>query len=273
MQLWMIGGDARSAWAAKYLREAGHTVSTYGVDGIADSPLPPAPQTIVLPFPALDGACVRGSRRIALAEVCEHVGVGTHIFGGCLGALGEMSSARGAVLHDLYGAEPLTTANAALTAEAALGLAIAHSAEALGGAACLVIGFGRIGKLLALKLRALNAEVTVAVRSAQAQGLAEAFGCQTDRTARYRRGLGGYSFVFNTVPAPILRAEQLAQTREDCLLVDLSSAPFGIPPEACRAAGRECLYAPGLPGRFSPKSAGILYARQLISEAESEGIL
>ena len=104
----------------------------------------------------------------------------------------------------------------------------------------------------------------------QVRGLAEALGLESEQTGRYPHGLARYDFVFNTVPAPVFTAEQLRQLSPACVLIDLSSAPYGIPPEACAAAGVTCRYAPGLPGKCAPKSAGLLYAQQILLELESE---
>ena len=100
------------------------------------------------------------------------------------------------------------------------------------------------------------------------EGLVEALGLTSERTGRYLHGLSQYDFIFNTVPSPILDRAQLGQLSADCTLIDLSSPPYGIAPELCRALGRKCIYASGLPGKCAPKTAGILYARQIITESE-----
>ena len=283
MKAWMIGGDARSSWAARALEGAGWSVAAFGVPGLEDAAEPAAafsgaegggaaaaPEVIVLPFPSFDGDRVRGGRALSAAAVIKAAAPGTRVFGGRFGARRAAFEARGARVFDLYGAEPLTTANAVPTAEGAIALALDAAPITLHGARCLVIGFGRIGKVLAQKLTALSAEVTVSVRRESDRGLAEALGLESEQTGRYPHGLARYDFVFNTVPAPVFTAEQLRQLSPACVLIDLSSAPYGIPPEACAAAGVTCRYAPGLPGKCAPKSAGLLYAQQILLELESE---
>lgn len=286
MKAWMVGGDARSAWAARALERAGWSVAAFGVPGLPDaaelgtvfSDGGPAgraeaaapPEVVVLPFPSFAGERVRGGRALSAAALIEAIAPGTRVFGGRLGAWRAALAARGALVFDLYGAEPLTTANAVPTAEGAIALALDAAPITLHGARCLVIGFGRIGKVLAQRLAALSAQVTVSVRREADRGLAEALGLESEQTGRYPHGLARYDFVFNTVPAPVFTAEQLRQLSPACVLIDLSSAPYGIPPEACAAAGVTCRYAPGLPGKCAPKSAGLLYAQQILLELESE---
>ncbi len=264
----VIGGDARSGWCAEALRAAGWTVSPLGVPAQADTPPDASAEVVVLPFPSFDGELLRGPAKLSVRVLLEQVAAGQRVFGGCFGIWRETLAARGCTVRDLYGAEPLTTANAVPTAEGAIALAMQESSVTLHGARCLVIGFGRIGKVLAQKLRALSAQVTVSVRRAGDQGLAEALGLDSEQTGIYAHGLKQYDFVFNTVPAPVLSAAQLRQLSPECVLIDLSSALYGIAPELCAEAGVRCRYAPGLPGKCAPKTAGTLYARQILSECE-----
>lgn len=268
MKAWMIGGDARSTWAARALQASGWEVATLDVPQRADTAPSAETEAVIFPFPSFDGDRIRGERRLSAAELAERLPPAAQIFGGRFGALRELFSARGHTVHDLYGAEPLTTANAVPTAEGAIALAMDAAPITLHGARCLVIGFGRIGKALAPRLHALSAAVTVSVRRPADEGLVEALGLRSERTGRYLHGLSQYDFVFNTVPSPILDRTQLGQLSADCTLIDLSSPPYGIAPELCRALGRKCIYASGLPGKCAPKTAGILYARQIITESE-----
>ena len=49
-----------------------------------------------------------------------------------------------------------------------------------------------------------------------------------------------------------------------CLLVELASAPGGIP--ACTRTDVTRIDAPGLPGRFCPASAGAAYAAAILEQ-------
>lgn len=266
----LVGGDARSTWAARYLRQQGRTVICCGVPGEGEQSLPRKISTLILPFPAFQGELIRGVSAIPVRELLPSLQEGSRVFGGLLGAWAEEFGARGAHCCELYGAEPLTTANAALTAEGAISLAMANLPIALEGAECLVIGFGRIGKLLARKLSALGAKVTVSARSAADRAMAETWGCSSQETGIYRRGLGQYDLILNTVPREILNDAQLRQLSPECLLVELASAPGGFSTECCRSLGLNALAAPGLPGKYAPKTAGILYARSILEFPEGK---
>lgn len=266
----LVGGDARSTWAARYLRQQGRTVICCGVPGEGEQSLPREISTLILPFPAFQGELIRGVSAIPVRELLPSLQEGSRVYGGLLDAWAAEFGARGAHCCELYGSEPLTTANAALTAEGAISLAMTGLPIALEGAKCLIIGFGRIGKLLARKLSALGAKVTVSARGAADRAMAETWGCSSQETGIYRRGLGQYDLILNTVPREILDAAQLRQLSPECLLVELASAPGGFSMERCRALGLNALAAPGLPGKYAPRTAGILYARSILEFPEGK---
>ncbi len=268
MILWVLGGDARSRFAAEYLQKSGFCVQTHGVPESTDSPLPQVFSDIVLPFPSFHGTNLRGTSSLSAQDVLHRTNERTNIFGGQFGAFREVFEALGANVYDLYGAEPMTTQNAVATAEGAICLAIEHSDIALHGANVLVIGFGRCGKALAERLRALHCRLTVSARSPCDLALAEAMGYRAEETAVWRHGLQ-YDYIFNTVPSSVFTEAQLASIPKNCLIIELASEPGCIVPEFRRHLNYRL--APGLPGRFSPKSAGIFYAQNIIRILEKEG--
>ena len=270
--IWVIGGDARSHWAAQALSASRFTVSTHDVPDEKSQILPDEIKIAVLPFPSFQGALIRGHSAVPMADLLNRLNCGSYVFGGLFGDWKGAITDRGAQAIDLYGSEPLSTANACLTAEGALQLAMENSPISLHGAKCLVIGYGRIGKCLAQKLCGLSADVTVAARKIADRSLAEAMGHLSDQTGIYLHGLQQYDFIWNTVPAEVLSSEQLEKISPNCLLLDLASRPGGFSPMRCQELGLHFCSAPGLPGRCSPKSAGILYAQSILSILNQEGV-
>lgn len=258
----LLGGDERQRWAAQALLDAGLEVRCCGVPGMPEA-LPAPADFVILPFPTLQGERLRGTaapERTAVFACCRR---GTRVYGGGLSPLRQALLDCGAEPVELFGTEPLTTHNAVPTAEGAIALAVLHSPYRLHGAPCLVIGYGHIGRVLANKLHGLSARVTVAARRPSDRAAAEAFGLEADETGRYARGLA-YHFVFNTVPAPVLTQDQLAALLPGCLLLELASAPGGIP--ACTRTDVTRIDAPGLPGKFCPASAGAAYAAAILEQ-------
>ncbi len=260
--IWQIGADTRCRYAAQALMAHGLRVHTHRVPALESEPLGQDIACLILPFPSLQGECLRDSGLRAL-DILPHLAKNARIYGGKLAPWREQLCIHGVEIVDLYDTEPLTTANAAATAEGALALALTHCPRTVHGAHCLVIGAGRIGKLLAQKLHLLGAHVTLTARKATDHAYAEALGLQTDTTGEYVRGLSQYDMVFNTVPSVVISPAQLATLEPQCLLFELASQD-GFSAEACRELGLQRITARGLPGRFSPKTAGELYARSIL---------
>ena len=152
------------------------------------------------------------------------------VLGGMTGKLAASAEGWSRVsLRDYYQREELLIGNAVLTAEGAIGAAIAGHPGSINGARCLVTGFGRIGKALCLALRGLGAQVDCAARKAWDFTSIQALGC-----------------------SPVSRQSP------DCLLLELASLPGGIDLEAAGRLGLRVQQEPSLPGRMSPKSAGEL---------------
>lgn len=131
--------------------------------------------------------------------------------------------------------------NAALTAEGAAELLMRRLPRAVMGADILVVGYGRIGRLLAHKLRALGAHVTVGARGSVARAEAAASGHNSVDISNIS---DTYDAVVNTVPAPVLRGDF-----GGALCMDLASAPGGWGDDT------PVLKTPGLPGLYAPEGA------------------
>jgi len=139
--------------------------------------------------------------------------------------------------------------NAALTAEGAVELVMRRSDKALADQSVLVVGYGRIGSLLAEKLAALGARVTVAARSASARATAAARG---HNSVNINSIPGSYDIVLNTAPAPVLSGDYGA-----ALCLDLATTPGGWIDDT------SIQKAPGLPGLYAPRSGADVMANAI----------
>ena len=161
--------------------------------------------------------------------------------------------------------------NALPTAEGALQLAMEATDRTIHGSRCLVTGFGRIGRLLAERLQALGAHVTVSVRRYSDIAWASAWGYACLQTGRLAGTLGGFDLIFNTVPALVFDAERLRELREDCVILDLASAPGGVDLDAAKDLGRNVRAAPGLPGKVAPRTAAAAIRDSIYHILEERG--
>ncbi len=250
----LLGGDRRQYYLARLLQAQSQVM---GVPGLPDS-LPEEAPYIVLPCPAFTPAGeITGG--VAFARLEPYLRPGVTVFAG---RPGRRLAGYPVQVVDLLADEIAAAENARLTAEGALTLAAAHREESYLGSVCLVTGFGRIAKPLALLLQALGAQVTVAARSPGQRAMAESLGLQAIAPTQ---PLPGAKLVFNTVPAQMLGDIALAQLPKDCLWVELASAPGGLPADT--ALHR--LDGGSLPGRMLPLSAAQVLYRAILRQRES----
>ncbi|MCD8027022.1 MAG: dipicolinate synthase subunit DpsA [Clostridiales bacterium] len=145
--------------------------------------------------------------------------------------------------------------NALPTAEGALECAIREYEGTISGSRCLITGFGRIGKILAKTLRALDAEVTVSARRQDDFAYISALGYKAENTSALK-SVRGYDIVFNTVPALIFDRALLMNTDTNTFIIDLASLPGGVDFEAAHKFNIDAVRALSLPGKCAPKIAG-----------------
>ncbi|OON99909.1 MAG: hypothetical protein ATN35_10215 [Epulopiscium sp. Nele67-Bin004] len=135
-----------------------------------------------------------------------------------------------------------------------------HSEITLNDSKCLVLGFGRCGKILAHKLKGLGADVAIEARKPSDLAFIEAYGYKAIPLAELKKHLWQYDFIFNTIPVKILDFSHVEMCGDDVLYVELASAPGGIEMSCLDESGITYVAAMGLPGKVAPKTAAkILY--------------
>lgn len=260
MNFAVMGGDARFVHLCRLLRADGHRVTPFALDAAmpncADSAEEAAANAhcVILPLP-----CVRAGRLNAplsalshsVEEILSPVSPGTPVCAGMPGDIAGYCARRGLPLRDYYVGEDTAVKNALLTAEGAVGLLLRESERSLAGSRVLICGFGRIGKMLAPRLLALGADVTVTARDRAQLAWAQSMGC---RTLPLGDVGGKFDFVLNTVPATIFRRRELENWR-GAWLIELASAPYGFDIDAAAELGLRLTLASGLPAATAPESA------------------
>lgn len=136
--------------------------------------------------------------------------------------------------------------NAAITADCAIRVAGRHLKTVFRDCPVYILGWGRIGKCLALQLAAMGARVTVGARKETDRATAASLGFDAAIPGKVP---GDTRVIFNTVPVPILSEDALP---EGCIAIDLASKK-GLP-------GEDVIWARGLPGKIAPEASGSLIA-------------
>ena len=261
----LIGGDTRQVMLADLLVADGHRVSTFAIAPPCPDPSPALStvvadaNNIILPLPVTrDGDSVHTplwDGHVSLDELFSVLRPDQFVCGGMLSdTLSHRAKTRGIHLFDYYSREELVTSGAIATAEGAVQLAMEKTARTLSGSRVLIIGFGRIGKILARLLQSFGAQITVTARKPADFVLIRAAGHTAVHTQELGCNLANIDIVLNTVPHLVVDADRLAQLRRDVLCIDLASPPGGIDFAAAKKLGISTIHALSLPGKVAPLS-------------------
>ncbi len=265
----VLGGDRRSALLAKMLADDGFEVCTWGLDAVNPTELSVAvgAQVILLPIPLSREGKLTGSE-VSVKELFSHLSREQMILAGGIRAEDYVCAAsRGLKLIDYMDREDFTVRNVVPTVEGALELALGALPVTLHSCPCLVLGYGRIGKLLSHRLQALGARVSVAARKMSDLAWIEAYGYDALHSERLSGKLGEFRVVFNTVPHLLLGEALLSELRPDCVLIELASVP-GFDAAAAKAFGLQVVDGRGLPGRCAPETAAAAIKKIVLESLE-----
>lgn len=283
---WVVGGDLRQVKLAQLLQLDGHTTQTYAMELRPEQGDLSGSDTlkgieradcVILPLPAAGEAGMLNAplsdRKVPLAAVVQAMRPGQILCGGKLTPeLQQLARDRDIAVYDYFAREELAVKNAIPTAEGAIQIAMEELPTTLFGSRVLVIGFGRLGKLLAHRLKGLGARVTVSARSYQDLAWIEAYGYCAERTDQLEGWLCNYDLIVNTVPALVLGEAELEDLSPDCLVIDLASRPGGVDFESAAVLGIKAIWALSLPGKVAPVTSGKIIRDtiyHILQEAES----
>jgi dipicolinate synthase subunit A len=278
----VVGGDRRSALLAELLLQDGHKLRSFALEKAGlprEIPRESCLQScvygadcVLLPLPAEQGGFLNAplsSESLAMPALIEALWPGQLLIGGRFSDRSVSAALQGALrVTDLLHRPELAVGNAALTAEGAIGRIIGQSEGSIWGSRVLVLGWGRIGRILALRLRALGAEVTVAARGTRDRAMAEALGCRALDYGGLEAALGDFDTIVNTVPARVLTEGMLCLIRPEALLLELASPPGGFDRTLAVNIGLRALAAPGLPGETAPLAAARLLQKAVYAVIE-----
>ena len=275
----VAGGDLRQLTIAKELADDGYDVTIYGFkkDMIPDKvrssdsyKMVFNSDIIILPVPvSFDGITINmpfSDSKLTLDELTESINPLSIVFGGRITEdISKKLTAKGIKHFDYMKRDELAIRNAVPTAEGAIELAISETPITIRSSKCLVLGYGKVGKVLAHSLQALGAKTYVAARKYADLAFIDSHGCHPLTIRETLAQLGEFDIIFNTVPALILDADGLKKIPRSTLIIDLASKPGGVDFEVAKELGLRVIWALSLPGRIAPVTAGTIIKDTIIN--------
>ncbi len=279
MRISVIGGDLRQITLASLLKKDGHNVEIFGFDkeidtldlkskdslkSVADA------DVVVLPLPiSYDNVTINApfsDKQIFLNELLEGLKKDAIIFGGRFTeGIKKLFGEKSIRLFDYFEREELSVLNAIPTAEGAIEIAMSETAYTLHKSKCLVIGYGRISKVLARLLKAFGAEVCVSARKPSDLAWIEVNGYIGINTSNIKDVVNDFGIIFNTVPSKVLDEEALLRVEKNALIIDLSSKPGGVDFKKATELGLKVIWALSLPGKVAPITSGEIIKNTIIN--------
>lgn len=269
----ILGGDNRALYLGEYLENQGfkvcyfafnHTECYSSLEEAMNSsdvivlPLPFTKDRLTLNTPLFDDV-------VLISDILALLSNKKTVFGGQLPkSFCEELEARSCPYWDYFLLDELAIYNAVPTAEGVVQVLIEELPITIHGMKCAVLGYGRVGKVLAETLSSLGADVTVFAR--KQSSFAEIYSA----SMKYKHfddlvtEINDFDAVINTVPVKILGDAQLSRLNPDCVLVEVASAPFGIDFQSAKEKAFKVVKAGSLPGKVAPKTAGEIIGRSIL---------
>ncbi len=264
----ILGGDLRIIFLSQMLAKDGYNVYTYAIEksdfSIANiikcktiNEMCKFCDNIISAIPfSKDGIYINSpfsNKQIKIEEVLKILTNKKLIAGVVKEEIKE--KAKEIDLIDIMEDERFTILNVIPTVEGAIQVAMENTDFTIRDSRCLILGFGRIGKLLSKTLKDLGANVSCMARKEKNLGLIKLYGYKDIHVDNSAENLNKYDIIFNTIPALILDDEKLRLLKENnnnVTIIELASNPGGIDFKKAEEYEIKVIKALGLPGKVAP---------------------
>ena len=274
----VLGGDLRQKTVAKLMEDEGFKVFSIAAD---DEKKPiddiKKAQILILPIPvSTDGTTLNApfaKGKILLSDVIERIDKNCLVLGAKMPKEAENAlKRRGIAYIDYFEREELIIQNAIPTAEGVIEIALSEMPITLFESRVLVVGYGRVGKVIAEKFAALGSRVCVSARKCADFAWIREKGLAAVHTDDIANAAQSFDLVINTVPAAVLTEKVLKNIRDDALILDVASKPGGVDFEAAKRLGKNVIWALSIPGKTAPITSGKIIKETVMNILSETGV-
>jgi dipicolinate synthase subunit A len=265
----IIGGDYRIIKLIEMLHEDGYKIYTYGLEGAEEllslenvEMCPTIQETVsyskvvVGPIPFSSDrknlSAPFGRNKIEIDAVLEALR-GKCLISGNIN-IKEKLEQNNIEIIDLQKREEFTVLNTIATAEGTIQIAMQETQRTLHGNNILVMGFGRVGKVLSKMLSGIGAKVYCEARKDEDIAWIKAYGYEPIRLNELNENLSKFDIIINTIPFQILDKERLDLVKKDVVIIDLASNPGGVDIKEAKNRHLKVIWALSLSGKVAPIS-------------------
>ena len=283
----VLGGDLRQIRIASGFFDDGYNFNVFGFEGIyivegitVFNSLEEAVEGVdfvIAPLPAsTDDEKVNTSfygKPIYYNDVYRYMTKNQLLIGGKISErITNLSKIYNIFTVDYFKREELIILNAIPTAEGAIQIAMEELPITIHSSRCLVLGYGRIGKVLSRMLCGLGAIVTVEARNHKDIAWINSYGYDAVHINNLAKVIHEADVIFNTIPNIVLNNKMLSLIKKDCLVIDLASKPGGVDLEIAKSLGVKTIWALSLPGKVAPNTAGDIIKHTILNIIDELGV-
>ena len=278
----ILGGDERSLYLGEYLEKQKLQVCYYAFsDTNCFTSLSEAinsAEYIILPLPFTKDRLTLNAplfdEKVEIKDICTLLKKGNIVIGGQLPeSFKETLTDTEIEFYDYFLLDELAIFNAIPTAEGVVEILIKNLPITIHSMKCAILGYGRVGKVLAETLKSLGAEVTIFARKERDKADAFTKGYKFASFPSLKNTEYKFDALINTVPQKVLGREEMKNISSDCLFIEIASAPFGIDFQAAKEFAFDVIKANSLPGKVAPKTAGEIIGRSILPILENKGLI
>ena len=258
MKICVLGSSKRQDVLYEILKQKNYSVSHYKrTDEIPDYI---DADYIIFPVPTIKNGKVNmeGTRRVLPEEIMKTAKSNAL-------AITCKQPLHGYSFCDIYEREDFSYLNAIPTAEGAIKIAMDESEISISKRNILILGFGRVGKILADRLRGLKCNITICARSLRDIYYAKALGLNTLYLKDLKKEIRFCDVIFQTIPSVVLNYDILKLLSKETKIIELSTASVGTDIMSAKELGLSVIEAPGIPAKIAPITAGEILAETVLT--------
>lgn len=283
----VIGGDLRIVYLIQMLAEDGFLVYTYGLEktenfknltnvficGNEEECIKKSKLVISsIPF-CKDKNFIKApfsNKDILIKDITKCLNNKIFIAGSIPEDLYKLQEKTNSRIIDIIKCEELAILNSISTAEGAIQIAMEETNFTLHNSNVLILGFGRIGKVIAKMLQGIGANVYCEARKNEDLAWIKTYGYKEIPLSKLDDNLSDKDIIINTIPSIILDENRLKLLNKNCLVIDLASKPGGVDKEAAIIKKIKVIWALALPGKVAPYSAAKCIKQAIYNKIKDE---
>lgn len=274
MNVSIIGGDIRNYELAKIL-DSKHNLRLYGFEKnennvfskisfeeaieksqIIITPIPISKDNIVLNMPF-------ANKKLSMDDFTCKCTKKTIITGNILEKYKNVLEENNNIVKDILKLDEYAILNGEPTAEGAIQIAMENTRRVLQKSNILILGYGKIGKILASKLQKLDCNVYCSARKQSDFAWMEVNNINQVKYEELLETIKNMDIIFNTVPSIILNEKEIENIKQTAIYIELASKPGGIDLEIAQKLEKNIINAQGLPGKVAPVTSAQILAKIL----------